>query len=109
MPETLTRKLTAAEALLLAASRLAADTPDETIYLPVLCLRARELDPKHFGLPGFERVHPCSARVRVELFKRPTGLLARGWLESVAPNVYRLTQAGEAKAVELARQTEGRR
>lgn len=55
-----------------------------------LVIRAWKIDPYRFGLAGYERCYPDSNKVLCKL----TALERKGWLERVAPRVYRVTAGG---------------
>ncbi len=54
-----------------------------------LCVAVWQLDWLRWGLTG-DPSHPCSRRIASEMYMRPYGWIARGWLESVGKGKYRL-------------------
>lgn len=85
-----TRKRTAAETILLAAAQFAGQFTKWE-----LAVAAWKLDPERFGMRGFERQHPDTNRVMMEIVgNKSSSPLRRGQIESVSPSVYRLTAKG---------------
>lgn len=93
------KPLRAAEVILLAALELSLHG-NETFTEWDLTVAAWKLDKKRFGMRGHG--YPDHKRVYMEIAgKKPHNPLCRGWMEKVAPNTFRLTEKGRAKAEEL--------
>lgn len=84
------------ELLLLAALKLSAEPGGETAFsAEALIVKAWQLFPEAFALAGYP--HPDSnAVICILVGKR--GLVRHGWLEKVAPKMYRLTADGRTVA-----------
>ncbi len=92
---------TVREIILLAASDVAAQHAGAVPVGP-LVVRAWEIAPARFGLPGHEGAHPHSSRVLAKL-SGEDGLVALGWLATAGASTWRLTARGARLARELRR------
>jgi len=92
---------TVREVILLAAVDVAAHHAG-AVPLGSLVVRAWELAPERFGLPGLEKAHPHSSRVLAKL-AGTEGLVALGWLDVAGPSAWKLTTRGARLAREIRR------
>jgi hypothetical protein len=79
-----------------------ATTPDTTVDVEALVLRAWKYDPGQFGLRGHEYLHPDPRRVLAAL-EGPEGLVLRGLCARPHLSRVRLTAAGRRAADALAK------
>lgn len=80
--------------------RAAAPFGDKPFHLSVLIVAAWRLDPRGFGLAGYETRHPDSNKVKAEVcHKRPGGF--RRFVDKVRANTFRLNGLGLAAAKKL--------
>lgn len=93
--------LTAAEEVLLAASRLAKRRTKEFSEWD-LTVETWKLNKNRWGLRGYEHNYPDHKRVMNEIMSKKTeNILGKGWLTRTRPNRYRITATGLAKAATL--------
>lgn len=92
---------TVRELILLAASDVA-ERHAGLVPVGSLVVRAWEIAPERFGLPGHEREHPHSSRVLAKL-SGTDGLLALGWLDVTGPSSWKLTTRGTRIVKEIRR------
>lgn len=94
-------ELTAAEEVLLAATKLVNGTKDEFTEWD-LTVEAWSLNKERWGLRGYEEKYPDHKRVMNEIMAKGTQkVTGRGWLERTRPNHYTVTSIGFAKAESL--------
>lgn len=91
--------MTGFDELLTAVAKL-----PEPFTVEDLIVAAWQANPERWGMKGHP--HPCTNRVKVELFKRGQagGILSRGYLEPLGTpknRTYRLTDVGRARLAEL--------
>jgi hypothetical protein len=94
-----TRRLSAAQQILLAANDLAREGQDEFSEWQ-LTVAAWERNRNRFGLRGFEEKHPDHKRVMTEIMGRSKkdNPIRRQFIERTRTNCYRLTDLGKAEA-----------
>jgi hypothetical protein len=95
------KKLTGAEAILLAASDLTAAGSVEFSEWQ-LSVATWKRDPSKFGMRGFESQYPDHKRVMKEIMgSAPRNPVVRGLLERVRENHYRLTPVGRTEVTKI--------
>lgn len=82
--------------LILRAARQLEDAGDSQFSAEVLILAAWRMAPQTFGLSGFAEQYPCSNKVIAALSGK-RGLVRQGFLEKIAPKLYRLAPAGRER------------
>jgi hypothetical protein len=101
MVATAEPKLTAAQAILVAAADLAAAGNHEFTEWD-LTVAAWSRDRLRFGLRGYAQSYPDHKRVMMEIMgHKPANPVVQKFLEKVRPNTYRLTPLGKATAARL--------
>jgi hypothetical protein len=101
MVATAEPKLTAAQAILVAAADLAAAGNHEFTEWD-LTVAAWSRDRFRFGLRGYAQSYPDHKRVMMEIMgHKPANPVVQKFLEKVRPNTYRLTPLGKATAARL--------
>ena len=88
--------------LILLAAHDVAEGHAGSVPVGPLVVRAWELAPDRFGLPGHEGAHPHSSRVLAKL-SGEDGLVALGWLATAGASTWRLTTRGQRLAREIRR------
>jgi len=93
--------LTAAEEVLLAATKLSNEGKEEFTEWDIT-VKTWSLNKTRWGLRGYEISYPDHKRVMNEIMAGGTQkVVGKGWLEKVKPNYYKVTSAGLAKAESL--------
>src|SRR5207249_8047562 len=94
--------LTAAQEILLAAADLVREGR-KTFSEWDLTVNTWRRNKNRFGCRGYEDDYPDHKRVMMEIMgkTKKDNPLRRGWLTKIKPNVYRLTDLGQAEAERL--------